>query len=167
MYDDTLRILSQHGYTQYEISNFAKPGYECQHNIGYWTQIPYLGLGCAASSMLPDMTKKSKYLRIANPPLLDDYLCMTQQHDWLKRETEQISPADAQFETLMLGLRMTRGVSEAKYSAMHAEPLDKRYGHTLQRIEQQGLMEHVNGFWRLTRRGMDVQNAVLVELMEV
>lgn len=166
MYEDTLQLLAKHGYQQYEISNFAKPSYACRHNIGYWTQVPYLGLGCAASSMLTDSTGESYYLRIANPPLLDDYLSMVQQQDWKKRCIEAISSDDAQFETLMLELRMTRGVSEADYATMHGEPLDNRYGSTLRRLEQAGLLEHVDGVWRLTRRGMDVQNAVLVELMD-
>lgn len=166
MYDDTLSILASHGFHQYEISNFAQPSYECRHNIGYWTQVPYLGLGCAASSMLPSTAHDAKYIRISNPPQLDDYLSMIAACDFTLRETEPITPADAQFETLMLGLRMTRGVSESAYTALHGDSLDHRYGPALRKLAADGLLEHENGCWRLTRHGMDVQNAVLVDLMD-
>ena len=86
--------------------------------------------------------------------------------DFTLRETESITPADAQFETLMLGLRMTHGVSESAYTALHGDSLDHRYGPALRRLAADGLLEHANGCWRLTRRGMDVQNAVLVDLMD-
>jgi len=165
MYDDTLRILASHGFQQYEISNFAKPGYACRHNLGYWQQVPYIGLGAAAASCMPG-SKDCAYVRLANPSDLMDYLRMAEQSDWTQRENESITRADAQYETLMLGLRTTQGVSEAAYEAMHGAPLLDRYGSALHRLEQQGLLIHEDGWWRLTRRGMDVQNAVLVDLMD-
>lgn len=167
MYDDALTRLAQHGYIQYEISNFAKEGCACRHNLGYWRQIPYLGLGCSASSMLPDASGQCSYLRETNPASLDDYIAMTAHSAWHNRAVEPIFPADARFETLMLGLRTIEGVSEHAYADMHGEPLRHRYGETLRRLQQNGLLDYVDGCWRLTRRGMDVQNAVLVELMEV
>ena len=66
----------------------------------------------------------------------------------------------------MLGLRMTRGVSEADFAAMHGLTLDAYCGGILRQQEQHGLLLHQNGRWALTRRGMDVQNAILVEIME-
>jgi len=165
MYDDTLRILALHGYKQYEISNFAKPGYECKHNLGYWRQIPYIGLGVAAASCIA-AGENYAYTRLANPSKLEDYFSMVEQARWELREQERISRADAQYETLMLGLRTTCGVSEQAYQAMHGESMTDRFGTTLRRLELQGLLEHKDASWRLTRRGMDVQNAVLVELMD-
>lgn len=165
MYDDTLRILADHGFRQYEISNFARPGYECRHNLGYWRQVPYIGLGAAAASCVPAGDDHA-YIRLANPPGMQDYIRMAEQSDWGRREREPITRTDAQYETLMLGLRTTQGVSEAAYEAMHGTPLLARCGSTLRRLEKQGLLAHERGWWRLTRRGMDVQNAVLVELMD-
>ena len=167
MYDDTLTVLAKHGFEQYEISNFAKPGKACRHNIGYWKQVPYLGLGASASSMLPDASGRCMYRRITNPGRLDDYLQMVRSGSDAMREVVVVSPSDAQFETLMVGLRMTEGVSEAEYMALHGEPLSKRYGAVLDRLRADGLLACSGGRWHLTRRGMDVQNAVLVELMEV
>ncbi len=163
MYDDALHILSLHGYQQYEISNFAKPGRECQHNIGYWKRVPYIGLGASAASFLPT---KSGGLRLTNPASIREYIAMADEQAWRRRERVSLLPEDACFESLMLGLRMTQGVSEADFAAMHGVTLDEYCGDILRQQEQRGLLVHRDGFWALTRRGMDVQNAILVEIME-
>ena len=163
MYDDTLRILFTNGYEQYEISNFAKPGRACQHNIGYWKRVPYIGLGTSAASMLHT---KSGGLRLTNPASIRDYIAMVNTQAWRQRERTSLLPEDARFESLMLGLRLTQGVSEADFAAMHGIKLDAYCGNILRQQEQRGLLVHQNGFWALTRRGMDVQNAILVEIME-
>ena len=163
MYDDTLTFLSQQGYQQYEISNFAKPGYECRHNIGYWTRVPYIGLGASAASFLPN---KSGGLRLTNPAGIHDYIAMAEEQAWRRRERTSLLPEDARFESLMLGLRMTRGVSEKDFAAMHGMTIDTYCGEILRQQEKRGLLVHQNGRWALTRRGMDVQNAILVEIME-
>lgn len=163
MYDDTLRILAENGYQQYEISNFAKPGRECRHNIGYWTRVPYIGLGVSAASML---NTKSGGLRLTNPASIRDYIAMANAQAWRRRDRVSLMPSDAQFESLMLGLRMTRGVSEADFEAMHGLTLDAYCGDILRQQEKRGLLVHRDGFWSLTRRGMDVQNAILVEILE-
>ena len=166
MYDLTLNLLAVQGYEQYEISNFAKVGFACKHNLGYWHQIPYLGLGTSSASMIPDADASNAYLRRSNPASLEQYLSMIKERDFSTREETPISKKEAQFETLMLGLRTTKGVSESTYAAMHGVPIEQRYGATLSRQEKQGLLLHQDGYWRLSRRGMDVQNAVLVELMD-
>ncbi len=166
MYDMTLRLLSENGYEQYEISNFALPGRACRHNLGYWRQVPYLGLGSSSASMLPSADSSIAYIRQSNPAGIHDYLHMMESSDFSARERTPIAPEDAQFETLMLGLRTTKGVREADYLAMHGVPMVTRYGATLERLRKQGLLLHEDGRWCLTRRGMDVQNAILVELMD-
>ena len=163
MYDDTLSILAAQGYQQYEISNFAKPGRECRHNIGYWTRVPYIGLGASAASFLQTA---SGGLRLTNPARIRDYIAMAQEKAWRRRERTSLLPEDARFESLMLGLRMTRGVSEADFEGMHGMTLDAYCGDVLRQQEQHGLLVHQDGRWALTRRGMDVQNAILVEIME-
>lgn len=75
MYDLTLDLLAQSGFQQYEISNFARPGCECRHNIGYWQQVPYIGLGVSAASYLP---AKNGMIRLTNPRTLPAYLRMGQ-----------------------------------------------------------------------------------------
>lgn len=165
MYDDALTLLAEHGYKQYEISNFAKPGHECRHNLGYWRQVPYLGLGASAASCVPGDKNAAAY-RLSNPANLLAYLRMVEQHDWQARSCTAISAEDARFETMMLGLRTTQGVSEANFAAMHGLSLHDCYGDRLHALEKQEFIEWRDGWCRLTRRGMDVQNAVLVELMD-
>lgn len=164
MYDAALSTLSSHGFQQYEISNFALPGYACQHNLGYWRQVPYLGIGASASSMLTG-SPTAAYTRETNPPALADYLHMVETSSWVMREVIPISAAEARFETMMLGLRTTQGVSAVAFQQMHGLSMADCYGNRLESLRQRGLMTFENGWWQLTRRGMDVQNAILVELM--
>ncbi|MBQ7849047.1 MAG: radical SAM family heme chaperone HemW [Clostridia bacterium] len=163
MYEDTLQILSHAGFLQYEISNFARPGYECRHNIGYWERVPYIGVGVSAASFLRGMNGG---LRIANPADIPAYLHMVENGCWHVREITELTTEDERFESLMLGLRMTRGVSEGAFLRQHGITLEAYRGERLRAFEAQGLLAHENGCWRLTRRGMDVQNAILVELMD-
>ena len=163
MYDLTLDLLAQSGFQQYEISNFARPGCECRHNIGYWQQVPYIGLGVSAASYLP---AKNGMIRLTNPRTLPAYLRMVQSQDDSLREQEFVSKTDGRFETLMLGLRMTCGISESEFQGRHGVSLDALYGEKLRKFEQEGLLQHKTDRWSLTRRGMDVQNAILVELMD-
>lgn len=88
MYDLTLDLLAQSGFQQYEISNFARPGCECRHNIGYWQQVPYIGLGVSAASYLP---AKNGMIRLTNPRTLPSYLRMVQSQDDSLREREFVS----------------------------------------------------------------------------
>ncbi|MBR2718090.1 MAG: radical SAM family heme chaperone HemW [Clostridia bacterium] len=166
MYDEAIDLLSVNGYEQYEISNFARPGFACHHNLGYWRQIPYLGLGASASSMLPTTSGKAVYLRQTNPPGLQEYMQMVKSENWSRRETIAVTRDDAKFETMMLGLRTTQGISELAFDEMHGISLNACYGAKLADLEKRGLVCSQSGFWRLTRRGMDVQNAILVELMD-
>lgn len=162
MYDTAIRILHQSGFQQYEISNFALPGYACQHNIGYWRQVYYLGIGVAASSMLP--CTGYPYLRKTNPSTLEEYQSVLSGN--LLPEIQFISKEEAMFETLMLGLRMNDGVNEQAFHTMHGVSLEAYRGPTLRQQIQKGLIERSHGSYRLTRRGMDIQNSILVDLMD-
>ena len=161
MYDTAIRILHQSGFQQYEISNFALPGYACQHNIGYWRQAYYLGIGVAASSMLP--CTGYPYLRKTNPSTLEEYQSVLSGN--LLPEIQFISKEEAMFETLMLGLRMNDGVNEQAFHTMHGVSLEAYRGPALRQQIQKGLIEMSHGSYRLTRRGMDIQNSILVDLM--
>ena len=162
MYDTAIRMLHQSGFQQYEISNFALPGYACQHNIGYWRQVYYLGIGVAASSMLP--CTGYPYLRKTNPSTLEEYQSVLSGN--LLPEIQFISKEEAMFETLMLGLRMNDGVNEQAFHTMHGVSLEAYRGPALRQQIQKGLIEMSHGSYRLTRRGMDIQNSILVDLMD-
>ena len=168
MYYEARTQLRRAGFRQYEISNFSLPGFECAHNIGYWTQIPYLGLGLSAASMVSVQKQVDgiRYERKVNPRSLKAYRALLLENVSDLRTSEIISPRDARFETMMLGLRMTGGVSEEGFESLHGVSLEACYGPTLRRLSSQGLVAHRNGNWFLTDRGMDIQNTVLVELMD-
>ena len=167
MYDTALSMLRMHGYNQYEISNFAVDGKECRHNTGYWKQVPYVGLGVAAASMAIIQQGENGMIcrRRKNPDQLSEYEEMI---FWQKRPPEDliISPAEARFETMMLGLRMNEGIDEERFRKMHGTSVDNVYGEKLNSLEMQGLLSHSDHYWKLTRRGFDIQNSILVELMD-
>ena len=166
MYDLVIRKTAAAGYGQYEISNFSFAAYECRHNIGYWTQIPYIGLGVSAASMtgvrfLPD---GMEYERSVNPDTITEY--EKKINEGMKSPSETISASEARFETMMLGLRMNCGVSEEFFRKIHHLSIESCYGKKLIELESRGLLRHENGSWKLTSRGFDIQNSILVELMD-
>jgi oxygen-independent coproporphyrinogen III oxidase len=152
MYELARQMLAEHGLQQYEISNFAREGYECRHNIACWTRVPYLGFGCAAHSFFDEC-------RSANPSDIDEYLAGKEA------KAEPVSKKEARFESLMLGLRMTRGVRDEDFARMHGLSIREAFGEKLDKPIAADLLEWHEGALRLTRLGMDLQNSVLVDLM--
>jgi oxygen-independent coproporphyrinogen III oxidase len=152
MYELVRQTLAEHGFDQYEISNFAREGYACRHNVGCWTRVPYLGFGCAAHSFFEEC-------RTMNPSQLDAYLAGEEP------KTEQLSKEEARFESMMLGLRMTRGVKDEDFTCMHGMSIREAFGERLDQPINGGLLEWHDGALRLTRLGMDLQDSVLVDLM--
>ncbi len=167
MYDTLKKTLRKGGLLPYEVSNFAREGFACRHNLGYWRQVPYLGLGVSAASMVGLERKHGGLtcLRLSNPAGFADYENMVTKGAPAREET-RVSPAEARFETLMLGLRLYEGISEAEFETMHGISLQAWRGDALFSLEKRGLLTHKRGRWALTDRGMDIQNAVLVELMD-
>ena len=153
MYELARQTLAEHGFQQYEISNFAREGYACRHNVGCWTRVPYLGFGCAAHSFFDEC-------RTMNPSKLDAYLAGEEP------KTEQISKEEARFESMMLGLRMTRGVKDEDFTRMHGMSIREAFGEKLDKPIGGGLLEWHEGALRLTRLGMDLQNSVNAGLLQ-
>lgn len=153
MYALCQQETARRGMRQYEISNFAYPGYECRHNVSCWRREEYIGLGCAAAGFMGNK-------RYKNPEGLDDYL------NGMPPEITEVAPREAAFESLMLGLRMTEGVSEALFRHQHGMTLEEAYGEKLRSLVSRSLAVWQDGYFRLTPRGMEIQNSVLVELMD-
>lgn len=155
------------GYQRYEISNYAREGYACRHNLGYWQGKYYLGLGLAAHSMLPTPAgSRASYLRCENPTRLPAYLHALAEGR-LPLETETlILPEEAEFEALMLGLRTVAGVDKRRYQAQFGQPVEARYGRQIDRLVVEGLAISTSEALALTARGLDMQNAVLLQLMD-
>ena len=154
MYDMAISLLKSRGIQQYEISNFASAGFECRHNVGCWTRVPYLGFGCAAHSLVDTST------RLQNPDSLEGYLAREAPHITHMDEHEQM------FEQMMLGLRMTRGVSDEAFRKAFGQGISQVFGGRLASSVKKGLTEWTeDGSIRLTDRGMDLMNTVLLDLM--
>ena len=104
----TREILTEAGYRQYEISNYAKPGFASVHNIGYWTGRTYLGFGAGASSFFYTNEERTEGRRVKNAEALD-YTNLP------KTEEEQLLKEDLMAEFMILGLRMTEGVKDREF----------------------------------------------------
>ncbi len=152
MYEMCLAETARRGMRQYEISNFAYPGRECRHNVDVWKRGEYIGIGCAAAGFMDGVRRQ-------NPSSLGAYL----RGDG--PEEEAIGEEDAMFESVMLGLRLTEGITDAEFYSRHGRTLSEVYGSKWQRAMDLGLLVYRDGRLRLTRRGMDLQNSVLVDLM--
>lgn len=156
MYHETKRFLKDCGYERYEISNYAKPGRECRHNIGYWTGVPYLGLGLRASSYLDGC-------RFTVNPDMKQYL---EEKPGMFTDIEKLTKKDMEEEFFYVGLRMTAGVSLSEF--------ERRFGISAKEVYP-GLMEtfvkekaaHFEGDrFVLTDYGLDVSNYIMAQFLQ-
>ena len=157
MYHETGRFLQEHGYPRYEISNYARPGFECRHNIGYWTGDEYLGLGLGAASLV-------SHTRFSNTRKMDEYLVLKDLPE-IRRETEHLSRKDEESEFMILGLRMTEGVLENDFEERFKTPIDSVFGDVIQKHVLDGLLVRTDGRIRLTGYGLDVVDYCLCDFM--
>ena len=145
--------LEAAGYRRYEISNYARPGRECRHNLVYWNRGDYLGLGCSAHSLLGGR-------RFHNPEALDAYLAGVRRQDEVRLILQ-----DEMEETLMLSTRTVQGLDLAAWESAFGAPFERGREAAIGRLEKGGLVEIAGGRLRLTTRGMEVQDAVVLELL--
>lgn len=151
MYEDTKKFLWQRGYERYEISNYAKPGFACRHNLSYWERTDYRGFGIGAASLLENT-------RFQNEDKLETYLEAEFSRDGLPGSRHRLSRNEQLEETMFLGLRKSRGV-------LLTEELEKTYGAVLKKLEADGLLIREKERVFLTDRGIDVSNCVLAEFL--
>lgn len=156
MYHKTKTILQEYGYERYEISNYAKPGKECSHNIGYWTGVPYLGLGLGASSYIDGC-------RFRNTEDMKEYL-----NGGVGRRCDEIllSEKDMQEEYFFVGLRMVRGVSLKQFEKKFGVSAREVYPGLLERLIREGAAQMCGESFCLTEYGMDVSNYVMAEFLQ-
>ena len=158
MYEATARILKEYGYKQYEISNYAKRGMACRHNVGYWTRQDYLGFGLGASSLL-------NHVRFSNTDNMEEYLRNSAFPEKIRRNVENLTREDEMAEFMFLGLRMTEGVSLRGFEEYFGENMENIYGEVLKKHRNLGLLEQKNGRIFLTRRGIHVSNGVMADFL--
>ena len=158
MYEDTAGILAEYGYQQYEISNYAKDGYACRHNIGYWKRTEYLGLGLGASSLYGEN-------RFSNTRDMQEYLGFSGNTERIRKDVLKLSLKDQIEEFMYLGLRMTEGISEIDFEQNFGQKLENIYGSVLQKYKETGFLEKTGANWRFTRKGIHVSNHILAEFL--
>ena len=162
----TQALLQSEGYHWYEISNFAKPGKECRHNIGYWKRADYLGVGLGAASLIDNV-------RYANTGDIYEYINCSEKIAMDKatecryavESTEPVS-RDAQMEEFMfLGLRMVDGFHRDEFEQAFGVAIEGVYGAELKRLQQEELLIQKEGRIRLTEKGIDVSNYALSQFL--
>ena len=158
MYERTGEVLGEYGFRQYEISNYAREGYRCRHNLGYWTGREYLGLGLGASSLW-------RGVRFRNTDSLEEYLRDSGDPRKLRREEEPLSVSDRQAEYMILGLRLTEGISLEGFRETFGADVREIWPGVLETYEGYGLLEEAEGRLKFTRKGISLSNTVLAEFL--
>lgn len=153
MYSMVCEYLAECGYEQYEISNFAKKGYECRHNIKYWECNEYIGLGVAAHSYM-------NKVRFYNTNSLKEYL------DGNMRSGETVlTDKDLIEEFMIMGFRMTRGIAKSEFERRFNMSIDDVYGDILDKHIKNGFIIYDSGYYKLSKKGIDVSNSVLCDFI--
>ncbi len=155
MYFEGVALLEAAGYRQYEISNFAKCGYESRHNLKYWDCQPYLGFGPAAYSDFGGV-------RFGNSREVADYIAGRP----ILEETEAPSKTARINEYVMLRMRLLEGVSKAAFESRFGEDFDALFGDRFEKYVPLGLVEQDRDRIAFTKEGLYVSNAVLSELLD-
>lgn len=184
MYHFTGSFLQSNGYARYEISNYAKTGYESRHNLGYWTGHEYLGIGLGASSCLQGE-------RFHNPQEMETYEHAVQammnssdrrevlsdagtempvenpnkSTDVMRMEVQKLSREDRMEEFMFLGLRCTRGVSETAFQEEFGVEIDTVYGDVICRHLAQDVLRREDGRLFLSEYGLDVASYVMADYL--
>ena len=155
MYVRTREILEDYGYHRYEISNYAKDGYECRHNLGYWDRKEYLGLGAGASSLMDHIRwKEPDHIGPSTGLVLEE-----------REDFTRLSRKDEMEEFMFLGLRKIKGVSEQDFYKSFKVSMDEEYKDNIENLIKEGLLVREEDRIRLTDRGIDLSNYALSQFL--
>ncbi|MGQ9488683.1 MAG: radical SAM family heme chaperone HemW [Armatimonadota bacterium] len=158
MYQYTIRALTRAGYEHYEISNFAKLGYRCRHNMVYWRNEEYLGFGPGAVSYRRGM----RWRTISNPRR---YVQAVRSSASLVEEEERLDADASLGETLMLMLRLRNGVDVRMVEERYGVNLIQRYARQVDKLRRLRLLEVTPDYWRITAKGLPVTNSICAEFL--
>ena len=172
MYERAIERLGQRGYEHYEISNWAMPGHECHHNLTYWGNLPYIGLGAGAHGW----TGRTRYSEtrpvrdyitraMAVPCAAAAEIALPTLPALAVIEREDISRELSMAETAILGMRLVTGVDLARFERRFGVSFDSVFGERLAPVAEYGLVERVDGRIRLTERGLLLGNEVFERLL--
>lgn len=150
------------GYAQYELSNLSIPGYECRHNIGYWTGREYLGFGIGAASYFGGK-------RFADTRSIDEYtkVWTSDKKDFygLLSECSTLSEKDRMEEFMFLGLRMTKGIDKREFLERFGRDINSVYKDVIEKHMKEGLLESSEDRLFLTKKGQDLANYVMADML--
>ena len=162
MYAKTSDSIKKAGYKQYEISNYAKPGYECVHNLKYWECKEYLGFGIGAASFI----NKTRYSNIRD---IKKYIatlnCSKPDVSNIWQDIEHLTVNDAKEEFVFLGLRKIEGISITKYKEYFDQDIYEQYKEAIESNINKGLLILEDNRLKLTRLGIDVSNSVMSDFI--
>jgi len=161
MQDAGIAYLDRHGYERYEISNFAKPGFACRHNLHYWNNDSYIGFGLAAHSAV----RLREWTRLANVEKLKNYYRSLRYGRLPVAEKIRIFPAEEMFECVMLGLRLVSGINRNAFYSRFGISLSEAYASALIALRQRGWLYESETHIALTKQGLDMQNTALQYFM--
>ncbi|MCM1157099.1 MAG: radical SAM family heme chaperone HemW [Bacteroidales bacterium] len=188
LYRRTKALLTNSGYRRYEISNYAKEGFACRHNLGYWTGREYLGIGLGASSYLAAEPGKGK-LRFHGTERMENYLdCFTPgeslpetDREWGScgtadggymafiegryEEIQRLSPSEEMEEFMFLGLRVRQGISKSEFRWKFGAEVEEIYGQVLEKYKKLGLLLEEQDRIYLSEEGIDVSNVVMADFL--
>ena len=159
MYHWTKEFLEERGYARYEISNYARPGRECRHNLVYWTGGEYVGFGQSAASYVDGK-------RFQNPAGREEYPKYVRTAYAKYKKTKPLSLVEREEEYMFLGLRTARGVSREEFRERFGESFPGTYEKKLLDYCKQGFMEKANDRIRLTDKGIDVSNVIMADFLQ-
>lgn len=162
MYMLTKDYLASFGYHRYEISNYAKKGFECRHNKVYWQRGDYLGFGLGASSMVGNARWK-------NPDGMEQYAAyvdrLSQKQEGFGLDKQILTVPEQMEEYMFLGLRMMCGVDSKEFESTFGCRIGEVYGDVIERLCRQGLLLQEKECIRLTDRGIDVSNYAMSQFL--
>src|SRR6266487_6436983 len=158
MYEYADERLQAAGYDNYEISNWWLPGHQSRHNLTYWHNLPYLGMGAGAYSFFG-----SRRFSNVREPLA--YIRLLRAGQRPEAESESVDRAQAMSETAFLALRTARGLHLPTFEQRFSQPFTQFVGNRLQLVEEAGLLEHDHDWLRLSKRGRLLGNEVFLRLL--
>ena len=158
MYEATAQILKEYGFEQYEISNYARKGRKCRHNVGYWTRQDYLGFGLGASSLYGKE-------RFANTADMKKYLENSKNPEKIREKEPSLTREDEMAEFMFLGLRMTKGISKADFQRCFGCTIESVYGEVLEKYESMELLLEKDGRIFLRREGSHVSHSLMADFL--
>jgi oxygen-independent coproporphyrinogen-3 oxidase len=153
LYLETIDALSAIGFSQYEISNFSRPGHRCRHNLKYWQRDKVHGFGLASHSF-------DGICRYSNYPKLEDYFQAIDFGRTVVNWSEPVTVAQSLSESLFLGLRLTEGLDWNRLQDVYGEQCLAKYESDIRQLSARGLVERKDEMFRLTPPGMLVSNEI-------